>query len=63
MDKPTDLDFLLEKLAAARFSGKLILVFNRGEIESADLTHFLQNSEFKRPIPVIEESEEFALKP
>lgn len=45
---------LLEKLEKARFSGDLVLHFSGGEVESADLNHYLAAAELCKPLPVIE---------
>jgi hypothetical protein len=49
---------LLEKLQKAKFSGDLILHFSGGEVESADLRHYLPISELKRHLPTIEDEPE-----
>jgi len=46
---------LLEKLEAAKFSGYLELHLDRGKIVSAELRHWISNSEFEKPLPTIEE--------
>jgi hypothetical protein len=46
---------LLEKLEAAKFSGHLELHLDRGKIVSAELKHWLTNSEFEKPIAVVEQ--------
>ncbi|MDM7994326.1 MAG: hypothetical protein QUT30_01440 [Acidobacteriota bacterium] len=46
---------LLQRLESARFTGYLELHFDRGKIVSAELRHWLANSEFEKPLPTIEE--------
>jgi hypothetical protein len=57
-----ELQPLFEKLARARFTGKLILSFEAGQISSAFLQHYLPLSELRRELPTIEEVE-FTLRP
>ena len=58
-----ELQPLFAKLAKARFSGRLHLVFEAGGISSAKLEHYLSYEALGKNLPVIEPEEEFALKP
>ena len=48
------MDELLKRLEAARFTGHLDIHFDRGRIISAELIHWLSNSEFAAPLPTLE---------
>ncbi|MBN2321245.1 MAG: hypothetical protein JXR49_19355 [Acidobacteria bacterium] len=58
-----ELQPLFSKLEQARFTGRLILHLESGEITKADLHHYLPVTEFSKPLPTIEEETEFCLKP
>lgn len=47
---------LLEKLESTKFSGYLELHLDRGKVVSAELRHWLSNSEFERALPTVEDS-------
>ncbi len=50
----SDIPQLLQRLETAHFSGYLELHLDRGKIVSAELRHWLANSEFEKPLPTIE---------
>ncbi len=52
--KNHDISALLGKLESAKFSGYLELHLDRGRIVSAELRHWLTNSEFEKPLPTVE---------
>ena len=54
---------LLEKLERAKFSGRLTLTFESGQISGAELRHLLPFAELQRELPALEEEGEFQLKP
>ena len=45
---------LLDKLEKAKFTGKLTLRFEVGQVASAELVHFLPFSELERTLPTVE---------
>jgi hypothetical protein len=53
MPDPNGIDFLLQKLKAARFSGTLELRFESGQVASASLIHFLPFKESTSELPFI----------
>ncbi len=54
----TDVSALIERLEKAKFSGTLELRLESGEIASAELHHFLANTEFLKPLPTIEDKKD-----
>jgi len=50
-----DIQQLFARLESAHFSGYLELHLDRGRIVSAELRHWLSNSEFEKALPTVED--------